>query len=138
MKITATLSADQIATLSQIVRKVPVADHVARYAIQFARLTRRDEPQAPDFIKEMVDWGAGPRAGQYLILGGKACAAMGGRYTVSIEDIRAVAVPVLRHRIACNFAAASQGIDTVEITRRLIEHVPEPEVPKYKGAAANK
>ncbi|MBL7132526.1 MAG: AAA family ATPase [Phycisphaerae bacterium] len=131
-------NARQIANMQKVVATIPVSNYVVKYASHLVRASRPKDPTAPDFIKEMVDWGAGPRAGQYLILGGKACAAMGGRYTVSIEDIRAVAVPVLRHRIACNFAAASQGIDTVEITRRLIEHVPEPEVPKYKTAAASK
>ena len=93
---------------------------------------RRTRPRRTSSSK-MVDWGAGPRAGQYLILGGKAFAAMDGRYTVSTEDIRQVAVPVLRHRIGCNFAAQSEGVDSVEIVQRLLEAVPEPEVPKYGG-----
>lgn len=79
----------------------------------------------------MVDFGAGPRAGQYLIRGGKAFAAMDGRLTVSLDDVRRVAIPVLRHRIGCNFAASAEGIDSVEIVRRLLKHVPEPDVPKY-------
>jgi MoxR-like ATPase len=79
----------------------------------------------------MVDWGAGPRAGQYLILGGKAFAAMDGRFTVSTEDVRRVAIPVLRHRIGCNFAASAEGVDSVEIVRRLLETVTEPDVEKY-------
>ena len=131
-------NATQIANMQKMVAKIPVSPYVIKYASQLVRATRPKDPTAPDFIKEMVDWGAGPRAGQYLILGGKAYAAMAGRYTASIEDIRTVAVPVLRHRIGCNFAAASAGVDTVEITRRLIEQVPEPEVPKYKAASAGK
>jgi MoxR-like ATPase len=124
VKITPTLSADQIATLAQIVRKVPVADHVAKYAIQFARLTRRDDPAAPQFIKDYVLWGAGPRASQYLVLGAKARAVLNGRYHVSTEDIRAVAPPVLRHRIKTNFNADAEGITPDEIVKRLIALVP--------------
>jgi MoxR-like ATPase len=124
VKITPTLSADQIATLAQIVRKVPVADHVAKYAIQFARLTRRDDPAAPQFIKDYVLWGAGPRASQYLVLGAKARAVLSGRYHVSTEDIRAVAPPVLRHRIKTNFNADAEGITPDEIVKRLIALVP--------------
>ena len=124
VKITPTLSADQIATLAAIVRKVPVADHVARYAIQFARLTRRDEPGAPDFIKEYVLWGAGPRASQYLVLGAKARAVLNGRYHVSSEDIRAVAAPVLRHRIKTNFNADAEGITADDIIQRLTKLIP--------------
>ena len=122
--ITATLSADQIDKLAQIVRKVPVADHVARYAIKFARLTRRDTPEAPEFIKEYVLWGAGPRASQYLVLGAKARAVLNGRYHVSQEDIRAVAPPVLRHRIKTNFNADAEGITPDDIIRRLIDLIP--------------
>ena len=124
VKITPTLSADQIATLAAIVRKVPVADSIARYAIQFARLTRRDEPEAPDFIKEYVLWGAGPRASQYLVLGAKARAVLNGRYHVSTEDIRAVAAPVLRHRIKTNFNADAEGITADQIIERLTKMIP--------------
>jgi MoxR-like ATPase len=123
-KITATLGADQINQLAQIVRKVPVADHVARYAIQFARLTRRDDPSAPQFIKDYVLWGAGPRASQYMVLGAKARAVLNGRYHVSQEDIRAVAAPVLRHRIKLNFNADAEGISPDDVVKRLIDLVP--------------
>jgi MoxR-like ATPase len=123
-KITATLGADQIQQLAQIVRKVPVADHVARYAIQFARLTRRDDPAAPQFIKDYVLWGAGPRASQYMVLGAKARAVLNGRYHVSQEDIRAVAAPVLRHRIKLNFNADAEGISPDDVVKRLIDLVP--------------
>ena len=124
-------NARQILNMQKIVSKVPVSEYVIKYVADLVRATRPKTHQAPDFVKEMVDWGAGPRAGQYLILGGKAFAAMDGRYTVSIDDIRNIAVPVLRHRIACNFAAASAGMDSVDIVHKLIEHVKEPEVPKY-------
>ncbi|MCE5325149.1 MAG: MoxR family ATPase [Planctomycetaceae bacterium] len=121
----------QIVNMQRIVAKVPVSEYVVKYVANLVRATRPKNPTAPDFVKEMVDWGAGPRAGQYLIHGAKAFAAMDGRYTVSIQDVRSVAVPVLRHRIGCNFAAASAGLDSVSIVSKLIEHVPEPEVPKY-------
>jgi MoxR-like ATPase len=123
LKITATLNAEQIVELTQIVRKVPIAEHIARYALQLARLTRSQQPDAPDFINEYVMWGAGPRASQYLVLGAKARAVLEGRYYVSQEDIRAVALPVLRHRIKTNFNADAEGIATDEIVRRLIETV---------------
>jgi len=124
-------SARQIINMQKLIAGVPISEYVIKYAARLVRATRPKDPTAPDFVRKMVDWGAGPRAGQYLILGGKAFTAMEGRLTVSIEDIRRVAVPVLRHRIGCNFAATSEGVDSVEITRRLIEIVPEPEVPKY-------
>jgi MoxR-like ATPase len=124
-------NARQIQNMQKIVRSVPVSEYVIKYAAKIVRATRPKDPTAPDFVKQMVDWGAGPRAGQYLILGGKSCAAMDGRFTVSTEDIRRVAVPVLRHRLGTNFAASSEGIDSVEIVKRLLEAVAEPEVPKY-------
>jgi len=124
LKIAATLDAEQIMELTQIVRKVPIAEHIARYALQLARLTRSQRPDTPDFIKEYVMWGAGPRASQYLVLGAKARAVLEGRYYVSQEDIRAVALPVLRHRIKTNFNADAEGITTDEIVRRLVDSVP--------------
>jgi MoxR-like ATPase len=124
-KITPTLNAAQILELTRIVRKVPIAEHVARYAIQLARLTRRQVPDAPEFVKEYVMWGAGPRASQYLVLGAKARAVLRGRHHVSKEDIRAVALPVLRHRIKTNFSADAEGVTTDELIQKLIKHVPE-------------
>ena len=124
VKITATLDAERITDLTRIVRKVPIADHVARYALQLARATRRQQPEAPDFIKEYVMWGAGPRASQYLVLGAKARAVLQGRYYVSQEDIRAVALPVLRHRIKTNFNADAEGVSADDLIRRVIEFVP--------------
>jgi MoxR-like ATPase len=125
--ITATLSAEEIVGLSQIVRKVPVADHITRYALQFTRLTRREKGEVPDFISDYVSWGAGPRASQYLVLGAKARAILHGRYYVSSEDIRAVALPVLRHRIMTNFNAEAEGVKPDDIIRRLIEIIPTDE-----------
>jgi len=124
-------NARQVINMQKMIYTIPISDYVIRYVANLVRATRPQDGTAPDFIRQMVDWGAGPRAGQYLILAGKAFAAMDGRYTVSTEDVRRVAVPVLRHRIGCNFAAASEGVDSVEIVRRVIEYVPEPEVPKY-------
>jgi MoxR-like ATPase len=118
------LAHEDVASLQSIVRKVPVADHVIRYALQFARLTRRDQPSAPEFIAQYVSWGAGPRASQYLILGAKARAVLNGRTYASTDDVRAVAPPVLRHRIITNFNAEADGVSPDEIIRRLTKVVP--------------
>jgi len=124
-------NARQILNMQRLVASVPITDYVIKYVAMLVRATRPADKTAPDFVKKMVDWGAGPRAGQYLIMGGKAFAAMEGRMSVSTADIRRVAIPVLRHRIGCNFAASSEGIDSVEIVRRLLQTIPEPDVAKY-------
>jgi MoxR-like ATPase len=120
------LSGDEIIALQEIVRKVPVADHVIRYALQFSRLTRKGEAgtKVPDFVNDFVAWGAGPRASQYLILAGKARALLKGRYHVSTEDIRQVALPVLRHRIVTNFNAEAEGVKSDAIVKKLIDFIP--------------
>jgi MoxR-like ATPase len=118
------LGVDEIRSLQETVRRIPVADHVIRYAMQFARLTRREKGDVPDFISQYVSWGAGPRASQFLILGAKARAMLNGRAWVSHEDVAAVAAPVLRHRIVTNFNAEAEGVTTDEIVRRLIELIP--------------
>ena len=118
------LSLDEIHALQTTVRKIPAADHVIRYAMQFARLTRREKGDVPDFIAKYVSWGAGPRASQYLILGAKARAMLKGRAYVSTDDVRAVAAPVLRHRIVTNFNAEAEGVTSDEIVRRLAELIP--------------
>ena len=118
------ISLDEIASLQAIVRKVPVADHVIRYAMQFARLTRKEKGDVPEFVNEYISWGAGPRASQYLILGAKAHSMLHGRAYVSTEDVQAVAPPVLRHRIITNFNAEAEGVTTDEIVRRLAEIIP--------------
>ena len=118
------LSGDEVASLQEIVRKVPVADHVIRYALQLTRLTRRAEGGCPDFVNDYVGWGAGPRASQYLILAGKARALLKGRYHVSTDDIRAVALPVLRHRIVTNFNAEAEGVHSDTVVQRLVAFVP--------------
>jgi MoxR-like ATPase len=122
-RLSATLNAEQIVELGRIVRKVPVADHIARFALRLARLTRRDKPEAPDFVREYVQWGAGPRASQYLVLGAKARAVLQGRRAVEHQDIRAVALPVLRHRLKTNFAADAEGVTADDIIRRLLDLV---------------
>jgi MoxR-like ATPase len=115
------LSRDEVQALQQTVRQVPVADHVIRYAMQFTRLTRKEKGNVPDFVQKYVSWGAGPRASQYLILGAKARAMLHGREYVSTDDVRAVALPVLRHRIITNFNAEAEGIRPDDVIRRLAE-----------------
>ena len=123
VRVAPTLDAEEIINLQRIVRRVPVADHVARYALRLARWTRPREKDAPGFITEYVSWGAGPRASQYLVLGAKARAVLHGRFHAGREDIRAVAYPVLRHRIMTNFNAEAEGVRPDEVVRRLIEAV---------------
>ena len=118
------LSGNDILGLQEIVRKVPVADHAARYAIRLTRSTRREKEDAPGFIRDFVSWGAGPRASQYLVLAAKARAVLHGNYHVSIDDIRAVAGPVLRHRIITNFNAEAEGLKPDDIVERLIKTIP--------------
>ncbi len=122
----------QLLNMQKLIAAVPVSEFVVQYTAKLVRATRPRDPSAPEFIRKMVDWGAGPRAGQYLILGAKAFAAMDGRYSVSLDDIQRVAIPVLRHRIGLNFAAQAEGIDAVQIVNRLLDAVPEPELPKYE------
>jgi MoxR-like ATPase len=116
------LSGDEIVELQKLVRKIPVAERVIAYAVRLARATRPDE-NAPDFVKSFVAWGAGPRAGQYLILGAKAMAALDGRPVPGIDDIRAVAPSVLRHRLVTNFNAEAEGIDSDNLIDRLLDSV---------------
>jgi MoxR-like ATPase len=119
------LNAAEILALQRMVRRVPCSDYVISYAVRLVRNSRPTEPTAFDFIKNWVDWGAGPRASQYLILGGKARAILRGRYAVSTEDIRAIAPSVLRHRIVTNFKAEAEGISSLDIIQKLIEETPE-------------
>ena len=115
------LHGDEIIALQDLVRRVPVADAVIEYAVSLVRRTRPADVKAPDYIRDWINWGAGPRASQYLILGAKTRAVLNGRTTPDHEDINAVARPVLRHRIVTNFNAEAEGIDTTEIISRLIE-----------------
>jgi MoxR-like ATPase len=112
--------------LQRLVRDIPVSDHVLGYCIDLVRMTRPSEPAAPDFVKANLTYGAGPRAGQYLVLAAKAWAALEGRVNVSCADVRRNAHAVLTHRIACNFHAAGEGVDATQIIDRLLASVPEP------------
>jgi len=126
------LSAKSIVYLQRQINMIEVGPMTINYVTRLVRATRPSDGSALPFIKQMVDWGAGPRAGQYLIAGGKAIAAMAGRASVSLSDIRRVAVPVLRHRISTNFQAQAEGLVTEDIIARLIEEIPEPNIPKYE------
>jgi len=121
------LTGEEILDLQRTVRQVPVTDHVIRYALALVRQTRVGAPGTPDFVEEMVSWGAGPRAVQYLILGGKARALLHGRTHVSTDDIQTLAKPALRHRLVVNFAAESDGVTSDEIVQRLIAITPTKE-----------
>ncbi|MFM2097032.1 MAG: hypothetical protein RIS70_4156 [Planctomycetota bacterium] len=128
------LSARSIVTLQKLVTSVAVSEYIVKYAARLVRATRPRDPSAPKFVREMVDWGAGPRAGQFLINGGKALAAMDGRFSVAIDDLRRIAVPVLRHRISTNFQAQAEGMTTEDIVMRLVKEIPEPTIPKFATA----
>ena len=121
------LSGEDILKLQSTIRDVPVSDHVLRYALSLVRQTRINSDGAPDFIKDQIGWGAGPRAVQYLILGGKTRALLYGRSHVATEDIDALAKPVLRHRIAVNFAAQSDGVTSDDVIEQLIASTPSKE-----------
>ena len=126
------LDAKTILRLQETVRQVVVADHVFSYAADLVRSTRPKEPGVPKWVPELVSWGAGPRASQYLILGGKAKAVLHGRLHVTTDDIREVALPVLRHRLMTTFNADAEGISTDDIIRKLIAAVP---IPQEEAAA---
>jgi MoxR-like ATPase len=125
------LSGKAILGMQKLVRSVPVGDFVIDFVARLVRATRPKEPTAPEFVRKMVDFGAGPRAGQFLIQAGKAFAAMDGRFSVAIDDIRRAAVPVLRHRIGTNFQAQAEGKTSEDIIAELLRAVGEPEPPKY-------
>ncbi|MBK1831854.1 AAA family ATPase [Verrucomicrobiaceae bacterium R5-34] len=119
------LNGEQVIEFQQLVRRVPVPDHIYDYAVEIVRKTRAGTEAAPDWIGEFVGWGAGPRAVQYLILGAKARAALNGSYMARLEDIEAVARPVLTHRVLTNFAAESQGMTAAKVVDRLVEEMRE-------------
>jgi MoxR-like ATPase len=118
--------------LQKQINQIEATPLTINYVARLVRATRPSDDSAPKFITEMVDWGAGPRAGQSLIAGAKAIAAMDGRPSVSIEDVKKVAVPVLRHRISTNFQAQAEGMAAEDIVARLLDEVPEPAIPKYE------
>ena len=132
------LSGEDILKLQSIVRKVPIADDMIRYVLRLTRATRVQKPEAPEFVREWLAWGAGPRASQYLILGGKARALLHGRNYVAAEDIQAVANPVLRHRIVTNFSAEAEGITTDKIVDRLLSEIPLNDSPTLKDGRVPK
>lgn len=119
-------SAEEVLRIQGVVRKVPVADSVVRYAVRLAASSRPGQKGTPDFVNEWVNWGAGLRAGQALILGGKARALLQGRSHVTPDDIKALAVPVLRHRILPNFKAEAEGVDADKVVEKLLETVRVP------------
>ena len=121
------VDAASILELQHVVRRIPVADHVFQYAAALVRATRPDEPDAPEFVKNLLAWGAGPRASLNLILAGKARAALRGRTHVSIEDIKALCLPVLRHRIIPSFAARSEGMTADALIEKLLGEIPSDE-----------
>ncbi|NOT34332.1 MAG: MoxR family ATPase [Candidatus Eisenbacteria bacterium] len=128
-KLDRVLSGADIIALQKLVRRVPVADHVVRYAVRLARATRGGASSsggagAPEFVKQWVSWGAGPRASQYLVLGAKTRAVLMGRFAPGIEDVRAVAPAVLRHRIVTNFSAEAEGIKPDRIIQDLLKTIP--------------
>ena len=117
------INGDAIVEFQKVVRRIPVADHIFEYAARIVRSTRPSEPDAPEFVKKMMSWGAGPRASLNLITAGKARAALRGRCHVSEEDIRAVALPILRHRIVPSFAARSEGMTSDSLVERLLDEL---------------
>src|SRR5438874_833719 len=125
--IQAVLSGQEIIELQRTVREVPVSDHIIRYALSLVRQTRVSETGVPDYVNDQISWGAGPRAVQFLILGGKARALLRGRTHVTTDDIQALAKPVLRHRLVVNFAAQSDGVTADKIIDRLIASTPTKE-----------
>ncbi len=135
------LSGEEILQLQKIILRVPAADHVIMYAMRLVRATRVLEGDVPEIVSNYVSWGAGPRACQYLVLGGKVRAVLHGRFHVSTDDIAAAAKPVLRHRIVTNFNADAEGLDTDAIVDRILEEIPADESavtadPRTRGAVA--
>ena len=119
------MASEEIIRLQQLARRVPVSDHVVNYAVRLARFTRPHENNSLPYIKNWVNWGAGPRASQYMILGSKTRAILDGRYTPSTADVKAVAKPVLRHRIVTSFNAEADGVGTLDIIEKLLQDVKE-------------
>ncbi len=120
-KLTKVISADELIGFQNLVRKVPVAENVIEYAVTMVNKTRPDGATAPQYIKNWINWGAGPRASQYLILAAKTKAVIEGRYTPNIDDVKFAMIPTLRHRIITNFSAEADGINSVEIIKKLLE-----------------
>jgi MoxR-like ATPase len=124
--VNAVVSQEEILAFQRVVRRVPVADEVTRFAVRLVRMSRPNEPSAPAFIKDWVSYGASVRAAQALVLGGKARALLQGRTHVSFDDVRALALPVLRHRVLLNFQAQSEKVTTDTIIARLLAAIQNP------------
>ncbi len=133
VEVRTVLSAKAILNLQKLVGSVAVSQYIIQYVSRLVRSTRPRDDSAPEFVRELVDWGAGPRAGQFLIHGGKALAAMDGRFSVAVEDVQKVAIPVLRHRISTNFQAQAEGTTTEDVIERLMREIPPPEIEKYEA-----
>jgi MoxR-like ATPase len=119
-KLNKIVTADEIISFQELIRKVPVADNVIEFAVKTSNTTRPNSGISPKFIKDWVSWGAGPRASQYLILAAKTSAVIRGRFTPNIDDVKLAMIPVLRHRIITNFSAEAEGINSVEVIKRLL------------------
>jgi MoxR-like ATPase len=136
VEIRKVLSGKAILNLQRLVGSVAVSQYIVQYVARLVRATRPKDPSAPQFVKDLVDWGAGPRAGQFLIQGGKALAAMDGRFSVALEDVQKIAVPVLRHRVSTNFQAQAEGLSSDDLIQRLVRETPPPAIPKYEESRA--
>ncbi len=132
VELTKVLSSKAILNLQKLILNVPVGDYVLDYITRLVRATRPKDPTAPDFVKKMVDYGAGPRAGQFLRDAGKALAAMDGRFSVAIDDVKKAAIPVLRHRIMTNFQAQAEGKSSEDVIQQLLATVGDPDIGKYE------
>ena len=130
------LSAADVVALQRIVRRMPASQHLVDYAVNLTRASRPTDPTAPDFVRQYLTWGAGPRAAQYLILAAKSLALLNGRYNVATEDVRASAKSVMRHRIFTNFTADAEGVTPDRIVEQLIESVNEPDIADYAAGAS--
>ena len=123
-KLNQIISKDDLIKFQNIVRDIPVSENVVEYAVNLVRSTRPNNENSPQFIKEWLDWGAGPRASSFLILGAKAVAALDGRTTPSIADVQNIVKPILRHRIITNFNAETENISTDNVLEKLIDTLP--------------
>jgi len=132
VEIRKVLSGKAISNLQGLVGKVAVSEYIVQYVSRLVRATRPRDATAPQYVRELVDWGAGPRAGQFLIQGGKSLAAMDGRFSVALEDVQKIAIPVLRHRISTNFQAQAEGMSNEDLILRLIRDIPPPAIAKYE------
>jgi MoxR-like ATPase len=130
-EVTKVLSGRAILNMQKLVRSVPVGDFVTEYVTKLVRATRPKEGTAPEFVRRMVDWGAGPRAGIFLVHGARAMAAMDGRFSVAIDDVKKVAIPVLRHRVSTNFQAQAEGKTSEDVIQKLLDSIQPPEIGKY-------